>query len=472
MSTATMMDYNFLAHWHSAALTSVGLFWTAWWAFCLGYLISSMIQVFVTRTRMQQLMGKTGFRSVLLGTLFGFISSSCSFAALSGTRALFTKGAGLVPSLAYLLSSTNLVIELGIIIAIFLSWQFVVGEYVGGILLILFMWLIVDVTQHYVNVEGARQHAREQEVQGNGGGCDMHNHHHGDEGSHDKPHKDKEHDIEDQDGTHESNEDVEHGTNNENTAGDDEEKHDDQFESTITNNWKRSLLSRSKWQQVAMHYFMEWSMVWKDVTVGFTVAGIIAAFVPNIFFQWLFIGGANPNFWQVLEQTLIGPVAAFFTFIGSMGNIPLAAVLYINGVSFAGIMAFIFSDLIVLPILRINARYYGWAMALYIMAVMFASLVATALVLYYVFGAIGILPSGDNVSAITEQQFFALDYTFGLNIAFGVLTMLFFGMYFSNHGFPKCNSGGGSATENVLFWLAVLSYAWLLGGLFAGLANS
>lgn len=265
MSTATM-DYNFLAHWHSAALTSVGLFWTAWWAFCLGYLISSMIQVFVTRTRMQQLMGKTGFRSVLLGTLFGFVSSSCSFAALSGTRALFTKGAGLVPSLAYLLSSTNLVIELGIIIAIFLSWQFVVGEYVGGILLILFMWLIVGVTQHYINVEGARQHAREQEVQGDGGGCDIHDHHHGDEGGHDKPHKDKEHDMEDQDGTHESNEDVEHGsnggTNNENTVGDDEEKHYDQSESSITNHWKRSLLSRSKWQQVAMHYFMEWSMVW------------------------------------------------------------------------------------------------------------------------------------------------------------------------------------------------------------------
>ena len=131
----------------------------ALWAFGLGYLISSMIQVFVTRDRMRKMMGDTGPKSVALGTFFGFISSSCSFAALATTRSLFTKGAGLIPSLAFLLASTNLVIELGIVIAVVLTWQFVVGEYVGGILLILSMWLVVRVTYPKNLVKEARQNA-------------------------------------------------------------------------------------------------------------------------------------------------------------------------------------------------------------------------------------------------------------------------------------------------------------------------
>jgi Predicted permeases len=136
----------------------------AFWAFGLGYLISAMIQVFVTRERMKQSMGEAGPKSVALGTFFGFISSSCSFAALATTRSLFTKGAGLVPSLAFLLASTNLVIELGIIIAVFLSWQFVVGEYLGGLLLILLMWLVVKLTLPKNLESVARDHARQQEA--------------------------------------------------------------------------------------------------------------------------------------------------------------------------------------------------------------------------------------------------------------------------------------------------------------------
>jgi uncharacterized membrane protein YraQ (UPF0718 family) len=138
-----MMDQSFLDGWHEASTTALGLFWTAFWAFGLGYMISAMIQVFITRERMQQAMGEAGPRSVALGTFFGFASSSCSFAALSGTRAIFAKGAGFVPSMAFLLASTNLVVELGIIIAIFLGWQFVVGEYIGGLLLIVLMWMVV-----------------------------------------------------------------------------------------------------------------------------------------------------------------------------------------------------------------------------------------------------------------------------------------------------------------------------------------
>lgn len=247
-----------------------------------------MIQVFVTRAAMQEKMGEAGPRSVAMGSCFGFVSSSCSFAALSGRRALFAKGAGLVPSLAFLLGSTDLVIELGIIIVIFLGWQFVVGEYVGGLLLIGLMWLVIRLTKGFAPIEAARRNAKQSEGDnGETGQADM--------------------------------------------------------------SWRDKLTSREKWAMVAQRYIMEWMMVWKDVTVGFTVASIIADFVPRRFFEWLFIGGENPDFLELLAQAAVGPVAAFFTFIGSMGNVPLAAVLYGNGVAFAGIMAFIFSDLVVIP---------------------------------------------------------------------------------------------------------------------------
>lgn len=478
------MTLPFWDAWHEASVTSLGLFWTAFWAFGLGYAISSMIQVFVTRARMQRLMGKDGLWSMVLATFFGFISSSCSFAALAGARSLFTKGAGLAPSLAFLLASTNLVVELGILIAVFLSWPFVLGEYVGGILLILVMWLVVHLTQPcMIDVEDARQRARIQEQQGEGG-AHCHHHHGGGGGGggdedenageheqHDHHHhqnatsKDEETGHEDSD---ENNND--HGHKHEHHNGDDKEA--TQGESP----WYTPLTSVEKWQQVALTYCMEWGMVWKDVTVGFTIAGIIAAFVPRAFFEWLFVGSDGSTsegglpFGQILEQTVVGPVAAFFTFIGSMGNIPLAAVLYGNNVSFAGIMAFIFSDLVVLPIVRINAKFYGWRMALYILGVFWICLVATSLVLHYAFDALDILPSAD-AKSVSERDYFELNYTFGLNVAFILVSAGCLAYNFHMNGLPSLSAGGSTVIEVVLFWLAWASYLWLVGGLFAGLAT-
>ena len=148
---------NFLEQWGEAAYTTTGFFWMALWAFILGYIISSMIQIFVTEKRMQKTMGENEKKSVLLGTFFGFISSSCSFAALASTKSIFKKGASFVSSIAFLLASTNLVIELGIIISIFLGWQFVVGEYVGGILLILICWILIRLINPKKLIEKARK---------------------------------------------------------------------------------------------------------------------------------------------------------------------------------------------------------------------------------------------------------------------------------------------------------------------------
>lgn len=394
---------DFFVAWGSAAFTSLGLFWMALWAFVLGYVISSMIQVFVTRKRMREAMGTTGAKSVGLGTFFGFISSSCSFAALATTRALFAKGAGLIPALAFMLASTNLVIELGIIIAVFLSWQFVAGEYVGGVLLILFMWVLVKLTLPQRLEEEAREHARSLS-------------------GHD-------HDSEDTD-------------------------------------WRSLMVSAKGWHRVARTYVMEWDMVWKDVTIGFTVAGVIAVFVPRAFFQALFIGsGGGPlDFLEVLAQSMIGPVAAFFTFIGSMGNIPLAAVLFGNGVSFAGVMAFMFSDLVVFPVLRVQAKYYGWRMAAYILAVLYAILVATAVLMHYVLDWFDALPDGARLDVVTDRAFFAVDYTLVLNVLGIAVSLLF--LFWKR----QSESGGmdhGSATlgERLLTWLARLAFAWLIVGL-------
>ncbi|WP_112322180.1 permease [Oceanibium sediminis] len=394
---------SFIENWSTAAVTSAGLFWTAFWAFGLGYLISAMIQVFVTRARMRQSMGDAGPKSVALGTVFGFISSSCSFAALSTTRSLFAKGAGLVPSLAFLLASTNLVIELGIVISVFLAWQFVVAEYVGGILLILMMWLLVRLTRPSALIERAR--ARAQDAEG----------------------------------------------------GEEEQVPD----------WRKLIASAEGWARVASRYVMEWKMVWKDVIIGFTVAGIIATFVPRSFFEALFVGSgaADPAFWQIAVQAIVGPVAAFFTFIGSMGNIPLAAVLYSNGVSFAGIMAFIFSDLVVFPVLRIQATYYGWRMAGYILGIFLVVLVASALVLHLGFDALGLLPDPSAARSVTERSFFKVDYTMALNLVFVALSLGFLVWKARRHGIDVAMPAAWG--ERILFTLAILSFGWLGFGLAA-----
>ncbi len=401
------MMSEFLKNWGEAAYTTAGFFWSALWAFALGYIISSMIQVFVTQERMKKSMGDAGGKEVGLATFFGFISSSCSFAALATTKSLFKKGAGFIPSMAFLLSSTNLVIELGIVISIFLSWQFVVGEYIGGVLLILISWLFVRFTHPKKLIKKARER-----LQG---------------------------------------------------SGDNEEQE--------VPNWRKEIKRERGWQKVGMRYYMEWDMVWKDVTVGFTIAGIIAAFVPKEFFETLFIGVGGDkqdfSFLQILEHSIVGPVAAFMTFIGSMGNIPLASLLYSNGVSFAGIMAFIFSDLIVFPVLRINANYYGWKMALYIALMLFVALVGSSILLHYGFELSGLIPEVGGQSSMKDKEFFKLNYTFYLNLAFlllsGGLWWLSQRMQHEDHdGMEMADKG---ALEKVLKVLAYISFLWLAGGL-------
>jgi uncharacterized membrane protein YraQ (UPF0718 family) len=185
----------------------------------------------------------------------------------------------------------------------------------------------------------------------------------------------------------------------------------------------------------------------------------------------LFIGAGStePAFWEVFLQAVVGPIAAFFTFIGSMGNIPLAAVLFENGVSFAGVMAFIFSDLVVFPVLRIQAKYYGWKMAIYILAVFLVILIGTSLSLHYGFAGLGLLPSDGSVNSITDRDFFKVDYTLFLNLFFGALSAAFLGWKLKAKGADL--GGSDRLTERVLFWLSMVAYVWLGAGLVLPLAS-
>ena len=398
---------DFLSKWGEAAYTTAGFFWMAIWAFALGYVISSCIQVFVTEEKMQKTMGKDESKGLLLGTFFGFISSSCSFAALASTKSLFKKGASFVSSIAFLLASTNLVIELGIIISIFLGWQFVVGEYLGGIILILISWVLIRV----INPKKLIKNAREK------------------------------------------------------LDGEDENQEDSD------KSWKKKIKSETSWAKVSQQYGMEWKMVWKDVTVGFTIAGIVAAFVPDSFFQTLFINTGNGNtdfgFFTILEHIIVGPIAAFITFIGSMGNIPLAALLFGKGVSFAGVMAFIFSDLVVFPILRINAKYYGWKMSFFILFLLFTSLIGASLILHYGFDLFNLLPDPSSVK-IQDTEYFKIDYTFWLNMAFIAISgyMIYLGFYKRDDvNFMKEMAPKSAVLEKTLKYIALVCYLWIAGGL-------
>ncbi|PEN11181.1 permease [Longibacter salinarum] len=351
------MSTSFWASYGEAAKTAVGFFWKSGWAFVLGYTISAMIQSFVPKARLTQYMGDPNLKSVALSTVFGSASSSCSFAALAAARSLIAKGAHFVAAVAFMFASTNLVIELGILILIFLGAQYLAAEIIGGLILITISSTLIRWTYPDSMLEKAREKVQRE-------------------------------------------------------APDMEEDFD----------WKERIQSRKGWYRVGQSFTNEWGMVWEEILIGFTVAGFVAVLVPESFWQALFLTnmqGELPAWFIALENALVAPFVAAATFIGSMGNIPLATVLASNGVLFAGIMGFIYSDLMVPPLVATNAKYYGWPVALYVAGIMFVSIVATALILDGTFAFVGWVPEGAREIASLTQ--FAIDYTFWMNVAAAVL---------------------------------------------------
>ncbi len=336
-----------------SVLTAAGLFWKAFWALSLGYAFSSLIQVLVSRKTAAKHLGSGSPKQLLTASFFGFVSSSCSFAALSATRSLFTKGASIISALAFMFASTNLAIEVAVLAYIFLGWQYSLALFIGAPVLISIQAILVKITCPSELINKAKQHAK-----------NLHDH---------------DHDPSD----------------------------------GLPKSFKAKIKTLKTWKRIGATYRGEWGMVYKELFVGFLIAGFVAELVPNSFFQSLF--PTDMNIWLLVPlQALLAPVLAIMTVIGSMGNGPLAAVLASNGIVFGAIMAFLYSDFNVPPAVKINAKYYGWKFGLYIALITAISAIASGIIIHAVFAALGILP--EYVKDIKELARFRIDYTFWLNI--------------------------------------------------------
>jgi len=343
------------------------LFWMSFWAFVLGYTASAVIQTLVTREQMSRVLGERGIKQAGMGGFFGFVSSSCSFAALAATRTLFSKGAKAENAISFMIASTNLVIELGLILWILIGWQFVLADYLLGIGMIAIAYLLSRWMVSKRMEQRGREHARRLEEQ--------------------------------------------------------ELKHPSPKGAT----WKEKLSSREGWEIISFRFFGEWKMAIKEVTAGFILAGIVSVFVPTSFWNTIFLGGgeAAPGFWAVLEHALIAPIMAFFTFVGSLGNVPLAAVLWPKNMSFAGVLSFLGADLVAGTVIYLNAKYYGWRFALVVSGLLYVSMVIAAIGVHYLFVALGGVPQARPANVMEFMNFSVDTHTFWLNVGFGLLGLVF-----------------------------------------------
>jgi uncharacterized protein len=338
--------------------------WEVWWALVLGFAISAIVQAWVPRKRIEKLMSGAGTRSIGWATGLGAASSSCSYAAIAIAKSLFQKGSSAASALAFQFASTNLVWELGLVLWVFIGWQFTLAEYVGGIVMIALMTLLLRrFVSRRLEVE-AREHAQGAE------------------------------------------------------AGHQHQPVGEQLP------WRERLTSARAWSDVAHNFRGDWQMLWKEITVGFLLAGFIAQF-GNSFFEHLFLRNA-PAPLPTIENVIIGPVIAVVSFVCSVGNVPLAAILWSGGISFAGVMAFLFADLIVLPILLIYRKYYGIRFTVRITVLMFVAMVVAALIVDGTFSAAGLIPTGPRPTRADIFGSIQINYKLGLNVlATAIFAILF-----------------------------------------------
>src|SRR5436305_7936619 len=328
--------------------------WEVWWALVLGFAISGIVQAWVPRERIERALSRSGPRPVALATGFGAASSSCSYAAIAIAKSLFQKGASATTALAFQFASTNLVWELGLVLWVLIGWQFTLAEYLGGIVMIVLMAVMLRAFVSPRLEAQAREHAQQADA--------GHQHH---------------------------------------AAG-------EQL------GWRERLTSASAWSDVAHNFRGDWQMLWKEITIGFLLAGFIAQ-LGNDFFNGLFLkhtGGVL----SAVENVIVGPIIAVLSFVCSVGNVPLAAVLWSGGISFAGVLAFLFADLIVLPIVAIYRKYYGTRYALRIVALMFVTMVLAALIVDGLFSVAGLIPTGPRPSRDDIFGTIAANYKLALNL--------------------------------------------------------
>lgn len=341
------------------------MFWDVLWPLVLGFGLSAVVQALVSHRTMSRLLGDDSPRSLSLAMLFGIASSSCSYAAVALARSIFRKGASFTSAMVFELASTNLVIELGIILIVLLGWQFALSDYLGGIIMVVLLAVLFRLTLTPKLIQLAQEQARfgrQGRMEGHAG-MDM---------------------------------SVEGGS------------------------FRSRLFSGRGFTAISHLFVMDWVSVWIDITLGFLIAGALAVWIPDTFWRDIFLTG-HPTLAKI-EGPLVGPLVAIISFVCSVGNVPLAAVLWRGGISFGGVVSFIFADLIILPILDIYRRYYGGKVMLYILGTFYLTMALAGYVVEVVFGALGIIPTNRSVSIIKEGP--SWNYTSVLNVVFLVVASI------------------------------------------------
>jgi uncharacterized membrane protein YraQ (UPF0718 family) len=353
-----------------------GMLWEILWALILGFALSAVVQAVVSKKEMRRLLPDDSAKSLVRATGLGAASSSCSYAAVALARSLFRRGADFTASIAFEIASTNLVFELGIVIALLLGWEFVVGEFVGGPLMIMLVAVGFRLFLQRKLVDDAREQANKGLVGSMEGHAEM------------------------------------------DMSADGE------------GSWWQRLKTPRGLTATSDYFVMDWAAIWRDIGIGLLVAGALAAWVPESWWQSLFLVD-HPTAAKVWGP-VIGPLVAVISFVCSVGNVPLAAVLWNGGISFGGVIAFIFGDLIIAPILNIYRKYYGWQMAAFLASVLYVTMVAAGLGVELLFQALGIAPTERNAKVETASV--TWNYTTYLNIVFLVVAAVLTWRYFRHGG--------------------------------------
>ena len=374
---------------HALALAG-SMTWEILWALILGFALSAVVQAVVRRSTIVALMGDDRPGTLAVAAGLGAASSSCSYAAVALARSLFRKGADFTAAMAFEIGSTNLVVELGIILALLMGWQFTAAEFVGGPLMIVVLAVLFRLFVRSRLIDAARQQA-ERGIAGSMEGHAAMDMSIGGEGSF----------------------------------------------------WRR-LLSRQGLTSVSHLFVMEWAAILRDLVLGLLIAGAIAAWVPESFWQRFFF--VSHPVLSALWGPIVGPVVAIASFVCSIGNVPLAAVLWNGGISFGGVVAFIFADLLILPILNIYRRYYGTKMMLTLLGTFYAAMIVAGYLVELLFGAASLIPT--HRSATVMHAAISWNYTTWLNIVFLALAAVLVTRFITTGGIPMLRMMGGSPSEH------------------------
>ena len=349
------------------------MFWETLWALVLGFGLSGVVQAFVSKDEMQRVLGDHRPRTIIRSSAFGMVSSSCSYAATAMAKSLFQKGADFISAMVFMFASTNLVVELGVVLLILMGWQFALAEFIGGPIMIVLFAVAGAVLFRGPAIAAARRRLQQGMV-----------------GGHD----------------HQA------------MVGVSEER---QAELERTP-WSAKLRSKAAWADAASYTMADITMLRKELAIGYGVAGLLAVVVPMTAWNDVFLRGHG--FWTTLENVVVGPFIAFISFVCSVGNVPMAAALWHGGISFGGVISFIFADLIALPLVLIYRKYYGNRLALRLFATFYAVMAAAGLITEGLFAAAGAIPTSRPHQIVTTR--FEWNYTTFLDIAFlGIFAVLY-----------------------------------------------